>query len=258
MLCEKTNMKFSRRVVLITGASSGIGADTAYQFARLGANVVIVGRNIDRLRAVADEIKESRYPEAFAIVADVTKDAERIIDDTIRKFGKLDVLVNSAGIIRRNPIAGFDINVFDDVINSNVRSVIILTKHAIPHLKKTKGNIVNVSSIGGLRPYEGLSAYCTSKAAIEMMTQCMALELGSAGVRVNAVCPGLILTPFLETIGLTKEQVRAVAAATVKDYPIGRVGVVSDVSGAIVYLANEDASFITGIILRVDGGRLLK
>lgn len=141
-------MSFTNKVILITGASSGIGADAAIHLAKKGASIALVGRNEQRANEVSEKIKNSGAPTPLVIVADVTKDASRIIADTIAHFGKLDVLINNAGIVKRNTIENVDLADFDRVMNTNVRSVIELTKFAVPHLEKTKGNVLNVSSIG--------------------------------------------------------------------------------------------------------------
>lgn len=251
-------MKFNGKVVIITGGSSGIGADAARHLAELGASVAIVGRNAERLNAVVEEIKITGSREVLPIVADVTNDCQRIIDETIKKFGKIDVLVNNAGILSYGLIADAGIEAFDKIHNTNVRSVILLSQVAIPHLEKTKGNIVNVSSVAGIRPLFNMSAYCASKAAVDMITKCMALELGSKRIRVNSINPGLIKTPIFEAAGIPEEKIPDHYEANLKMYPIGRVGEVADTSAAIAYLASDEASFITGVSLRVDGGKCVQ
>lgn len=174
-------MNFEGKVILVTGASSGIGAAAARHLADLGGKLAIVGRDEKRLNKVALEIKNDGSPEPLAIVADVTKDSERIIDETIKHFGQLDVLVNNAGIVTQDNIVNFKIEEFDRIFNTNVRSVATLTSLAVPHLEKTKGNIVNVSSVAGLKPFPDVLSYCMSKSSIDMLTQCCALDLASKG-----------------------------------------------------------------------------
>lgn len=142
-------MSFDGKVILITGASSGIGADAARHLAKLGAKVSIVGRNEKRLKEVAEEIIKDGSLTPLPILADVNRDAERIVNETIKHFGKLDVLVNNAGIFALDSITEVKISEFDRVFDTNVRSVITLTKLCVPHLEKSKGNIVNVSSLAG-------------------------------------------------------------------------------------------------------------
>lgn len=175
-------MSFNGKVVLVTGASSGIGAGAARHFASLGAKVVIVGRNEKRLHEVADQIKKDGSPVPYEIVADVTKDAKRIVDETINHFGKLDVLVNNAGIVILDNAAVIELAEFDRVLDTNVRSVITLTKLSVPYLEKTKGNIVNISSVAGLNAVQNGLTYCVSKAALDQFTKCAALDLAPKGM----------------------------------------------------------------------------
>lgn len=251
-------MDFNEKVVLITGASSGIGAGAAFHFSKLGANLSIVGRNEKRLREVAKEIQESTTSMPLVIVADVTKDADRIVNETIKHFKRLDVLVNNAGFSIRDNIAEADLSEFDRVFDTNVRAVINLTKLCVPHLEITKGNIVNVSSIAGLKPLRNVMTYCMSKAALDQLTKCSALDLSEKGIRVNSINPLAVRTRIYETYGVSPEHYEK-AMEQYKDlYPVGRVGNVSDTSEAIAFLANNaTASFLTGINLPVDGGAIV-
>lgn len=252
-------MTFEDKVVLITGSSSGIGADAARHLAKLGAKVVIVGRNENGLKQVAEQIKQCGSSSApLLIVADVNKDAERIVDETIKEFGKLDVLVNNAGIATIDTIIEVDLSNFDRVINTNVRSVINLTKLCVPHLEKTRGNIVNVSSIAGLKAIRNSMTYCISKAALSQFTKCSALDLAKKGIRVNSIAPSVIRTPIFGKDFIPTEKIERYFANFQNKYPVGRIGEVSDTSAAIAYLADNDlASFITGTELAVDGGSMV-
>lgn len=251
-------MSFGGKVVLITGASSGIGADAARHFAKLGAQVVIVGRNASRLNAVADEILKAGGTAPVTIIADVNQESERIINETIERTGQLDVLVNNAGILSPvSEIENLDLADLDRTLNTNLRSLVALTKLSVPHLAKTKGNIVNISSIAALRPRAGLMAYCVSKAAVDQFTKCAALELASKSIRVNSINPGIIKTPIFQAIGIEADGADDYYERSSKAYPLGRVGEVSDTSAAIAFLASDSASFITGDILKVDGGKML-
>lgn len=212
-----------------------------------------MGRNEKRLNEVVQEIQKAGN-KAHGIVADVTKDAERIIEETIKYYGQLDVLVNNAGIFSMNNAAEIQIDEFDRIFNTNVRSVVALTKLAVPHLEKTKGNIVNVSSLLGLRASSNYLAYCMSKSALDQFTKCAALDLASRGIRVNALNPGLIKTPIFETSGMPSNAVEQFYQLYENKFPVGRLGEVQDTSAAIAYLASEQASFVTGILFSVDGG----
>lgn len=247
-------MSFEGKVVLITGASSGIGADAARHLASLGAKVSIVGRNGKRLFEVADRIIKSGFSKPLPIVADVTKDAERIVNETILHFGKLDILVNNAGIFGSDNVVDFNVIEFDRILNTNLRSVIILTNLAVPHLEKTHGNIINISSVAGLKPFDIWTSYCISKAALDQFTKCSALTLASKKIRVNSINPGMIKTPIFEAIGVTAENEDAFYNQNKSEMLVGRIGEVQDTSNAIAYLASE--TFVNGINLTVDGGYL--
>lgn len=251
-------MSFTGKVVLITGASSGIGADAAIHLSKLGASVAIVGRNASKLHAVAQQITAAGPAVApFEIVADVTTDSERIIISTIDHFGQLDVLVNNAGITETGDLESFSIDAYDRIMNTNVRSVLLLTQLAIKHLEKTKGNVVNISSIAAEQAVPQATIYCMSKAALDHFTRCAALDLAKKGIRVNAVNPGIIETPIFQTVGITDDMMEGFKAHWSGIYPLGRIGQVSDTSKAIAFLASDDASFTTGQTLKVDGGYTL-
>lgn len=174
-------MSFEGKVILITGGASGIGADSAKHLASLGGHLAIVDCNSDQLNRTAQQIIQAGFHIPFTIVADVTQDAEHIIDETIEKFGKLDVLINNVGVISAQSLMNLHIDDYDRVMNTNVRSAVILTKLAVPHLIRTKGNIVNVSSITGTRARPARLAYSMSKAALNQFTKCIAVELGPKG-----------------------------------------------------------------------------
>lgn len=249
-------MSFTEKVILITGASSGIGADCAKNLAKLGGKLALVGRDEQRLNNVADQIKAAGSPTPLIIVADVTVDSERIINETIQHFGQLNILINNAAILTKNNIETIDLADYDRIMDTNVRSVIALTKLAVPHLEKTKGNILNVSSAAGLRPKANVLAYCISKSAISMFTKCTALELAPKGIRVNGICPVTIRTPIFETSGYVADDTNEFFDSFKNIYPVGRVGEVSDTSYAIQFLVDDAASFFTGMLLSVDGGAL--
>lgn len=251
-------MSFDGKVILITGASSGIGADAARHLAKLGAKVSIVGRNEKRLSDVAEEIRQSSAMTPLIIAADVTKDTKRIVDETINHFGKLDVLINNAGFSIKDNVANADLTEFNRVFATNVCAVINLTKLCVPHLEKSKGNVVNVSSFAGLKPIPNTMTYCMSKAALDQLTKCSALDLAPKGIRVNSINPAVVRTRIFESYGVTLEHYEKALEQYKCNYPIGRVGEVSDTSAAIAFLANDaSASFLTGLLLSVDGGSMV-
>lgn len=186
-------MNFAGKVVLVTGASSGIGARTAQKFAQLGASLSLTGRKLENLQKVAKECEGQNA--AFVVAGDITnpEDTKRILDETIKKYGKLDVLVNNAGIIETGTIENTSLEQYDRVMNTNIRAIYYLTMLAVPHLIKTEGSIVNISSVNGIRSFPGVLAYNLSKAAVDQFTRCVALELAPKKVRVNSVNPGIHL-----------------------------------------------------------------
>lgn len=249
-------MRFSGKVVLVTGASSGIGEDAAIEFANQNASVVLVGRDERRLNSVVDKIKSNGSPIPLSIAADVSKDAHRIIDETIKHFGRLDVLINNAGIYRKDSASTVNLKDFDELFATNVRAVVELTKLSIPYLEKTKGNVVNISSFTGLKSVLITTSYGMMKAALSMYTKCASLELAPKGIRVNEISPGLVKTEIVEKSGIPLAEVALIFQAAVHNYPVGRLGKVSDTTNAILFLADEQSSFINGVSLVVDGGRI--
>ena len=247
-------MSFAGKVVLITGANSGIGADAAVHLAKLGASISMIGRDTARLTDVAEQIRSACCPDPLTITADVTTDAERIIAETVEHFGKLDVLVNNAGIFQIASIEETSLDAFDLLWGVNIRGPFELAKLAIPHLVAAKGNIVNVSSVLSYRPSPDCAVYCISKAALDQFTKCLALDLAPKGVRVNSINPGIVNTPAFEKQGFNGEVLDNYFTDVATRYPIRRIGQVSDTSAAVAFLASDDASFVTGALVPVDGG----
>ncbi|XP_050463228.1 3-oxoacyl-[acyl-carrier-protein] reductase FabG-like [Cataglyphis hispanica] len=245
---------FAGKVVLITGASSGIGAATAVHLSQLGASLSISGRNKDNLNKVAEQCGQ---PKPFIVTGELTDetDVKNIIDSTIKHYGKLDVLINNAGVLEAGNIESTNLEQYDRVFNINVRSIYQLTTLAVPYLIKTKGNIVNVSSVCGIRSFPGCLAYCMSKAAVDQFTHCIALELGPKQIRVNAVNPGVVVTNLHRNSGMNEEQLQTFFEHSKETHVLGRTGDVTEVAKTIAFLASDDASFITGATLPVDGGR---
>ncbi|CAG9858679.1 unnamed protein product [Phyllotreta striolata] len=248
-------MSFVGKVILITGASSGIGAATAKHFASLGATLALTGRNMDNLKQVACECSTKSIP--LLLTAELTNENETkaLLDKTIDHFGRLDVLVNNAGVIETGSIENTTLEQYDRMMNINVRSIYLLSMLAVPHLIKTKGNIVNVSSVNGIRAFPGVLAYCMSKAAVDQFTRCTALDLAPKQVRVNCVNPGVTVTNLHKRGGMNPEQYEAFIKRSQETHALGRPGQPEEVAKTIAFLASEDASFITGASLPVDGGR---
>ncbi|MDQ3819564.1 MAG: glucose 1-dehydrogenase [Acidobacteriota bacterium] len=244
------------KVVIVTGATSGLGHATAVRFAEAGAKVVAVGRNAQKLKEVAKAI-EGKGGEALTVRADVTVQpiARRIVNQALDRFGRIDVLVNAAGHIANGTIENTPLADWDAMMNVNLRAVFNLMQQAVPSLVERKGNIVNVSSVTGLRAFPGVLAYCVSKAGLDQLTRCAALELAPKGVRVNAVNPGVVVTEIHKRGGMSQKDYAAFLEHSKKTHPIGRVGEASEVAELILFLASDRASWITGATYSIDGGR---
>lgn len=254
-------MSFEGKVILITGASSGIGAACAEYFAKEGALLALVGRNAERSEKVVEKIKESGIEtEPLVILADISVDSDRIINETIGKYGRLDVLINNAAFSIPGTIENTRVEDYDSIFATNVRGTFLLTQLAVPHLIESKGNIINVSSVCGLRSFEGLLGYCMSKAALDQFTRCISLELAGKGVRVNSVNPGVVETNFHDCLGFDRNgpEYAALMDAYAKMHPLGRVGQSEECVNAIAFLANGNAGFVTGVTLPIDGGLTVK
>jgi NAD(P)-dependent dehydrogenase (short-subunit alcohol dehydrogenase family) len=244
------------KVAIITGASSGIGRATCLLFVKNGAKVIAVGRNEKELKSLRDEASGNEGSLKINL-ADVCENSQvdRLINETVENFGQIDVLVNAAGIIKNGSIENTTLDDWDMMMDINLRSVFYLMQKCVPHLEKTKGNIVNVSSVTGLRAFPNVLAYCVSKAAVDQLTRCSALELAARGVRVNAVNPGVIETNLHKRGGMFEADYENFLEHSRTTHPLGRVGQPHEVAELIGYLASEKASWITGATYEIDGGR---
>jgi NAD(P)-dependent dehydrogenase (short-subunit alcohol dehydrogenase family) len=246
-------MDFTGKVVIITGASSGIGKGAAEYLSTLGAKLVLTGRNEANLKETA----KNCAGESILVLGDVNEEGHRrqIIDEAIKKFGKIDVLVNNSGRGLAGDIEATKMDDYDLIMNTNVRSVFHLTQLAVPHLVKSEGNIVNISSVAGLRAFPNATVYCMSKAAIDHFTRALALDLAPKKVRVNAVNPAVIITNFHRQVGMDETAYQAYLERCKETHPLGRVGTTDETAHAIAFLASDLATFITGSCLAVDGGK---
>ena len=247
-------MSLSGKVAIVTGGSRGIGYATAKVLSENGANVTIIGKDQERLEKASCEI-----PNSLAVVADVrkTEDVKNAVKKTVEQFGRLDILVNNAGVFPRiKKLHEINEEEWDEVLDVNLTGQFRVTKEAIPHLQKTSGSIINISSDAGLKAYQGFNAdaYSAAKAALIILTKCWALEYAKDKIRVNCICPGVVDTdmtkPFLKTQN-DREFMD-------NEHPIGRMGQPEEIANAIIYFASDDASWTTGAVLAVDGGQSTK
>ena len=248
--------EFANKIALITGATSGIGKATAIRLAEGGAQVAAVGRDEHAL-ADMQGLLEKMGAQCLAVISDLTqsKEPERVVASVIDRFGGVDVLVNAAGHISSGTIESTAIDAWDAMLDINLRSPFLLMQAATPALIERKGNIVNVSSVTGLRAFPGVLAYCVSKAGLDQLTRCAALELAAKGVRVNAVNPGVVITEIHKRGGMTEEQYSAFLEHSKETHPLGRVGEAREVAELICFLASDRATWITGATYSIDGGR---
>lgn len=254
----KNNPQLTDRVAIITGASSGIGAAIARRFAAAGATVVIVGRNRQALSKLEEEIKElgARQQKIVADLSDETA-AAKIVQETIDRFGHLDILVNAAGVIATGNIENTSLASWDSMMNLNLRSIFQLMQFSVPYLKERKGNIVNISSVAGTRSFPNVLAYCVSKAALDQLTRCAALELAESGVRVNAINPGVVVTEIHRRGGMDEDAYQAFLERSKSTHPMGRVGRPEEIAELALFIASDLAGWITGATHAIDGGRAL-
>lgn len=245
------NDHFIDRVVIVTGAGSGIGAASAVKFAEAGAHVLAVGRRVEPLRQTA-----GRHPRIEAFVADVCAEGapEGIIGKAHEQWGRVDVLVNNAGVFAGMDLEKSTSEGIERIWATNVTAPSLLSAAAVPHLREQRGAIINLSSTFGHRPLAHASHYGASKAAIEHLTRSWALELASDGIRVNAIAPGPTESEALASGGLSPDQVAEIKAAEAARIPMGRRGEPEELAEWIVRMADPRSAWMTGQVLTVDGG----
>jgi NAD(P)-dependent dehydrogenase (short-subunit alcohol dehydrogenase family) len=251
-------MQLTGKVALITGGASGIGRATALLFALEGAELVLADVNADAGQRVVDQITNSGG-RAFFEGIDVSQatDCQRLVERVIREFGRIDILFNNAGIIRRATVLELSEDDWDRVMAANVKSIYLLSREVIPHMQKAGGGtILNTASGWGLAGGPKAAVYCASKGAVVLLTKAMAIDHGPQNIRVNCICPGDTDTGMLreEARQLGEENSRFLAEAAKR--PLGRVGTPEEIAQAALYLASDVSSFVTGTALVVDGGGL--
>ena len=249
-------MRLRDKVAIITGGSSGIGQATALLFAKEGAKIVIASRNPEEGSKTVDMIKKEGGKAVF-IKTDVSKELEvkNLVESTVKIFGKIDILYNNAGIELAKPVTETTEAEWDSVLNINLKGVFFGCKYAIPHmLKNGKGSIINTASAAGIVGFPNLAAYCASKGGIVLLTKEMALDYARQGIRVNAICPGAIMTPMLERFFEKAPDPALVKKQMADSHPMGRLGKPEEIANTALFLASDESSFITGHALLVDGG----
>jgi NAD(P)-dependent dehydrogenase (short-subunit alcohol dehydrogenase family) len=251
-------MSFNGKTVIVTGATSGIGRNSAEAFGREGASVVLVGRQEAALADVEGAIRRNGG-QAVSCAADLTADdaPDRVVKAALAAFGHVDVLVNAAGVIASGALEATTDEVWDTMMAVNLRAPFRLMRAAAPHLTARKGSIVNVSSVNGLRSFPGVLAYCVSKAGVDHLTRCAAIEMAPLGVRVNAVNPGVTVTNLHRRSGMDEAQYAAFLEKSKTTHPLGRPGQPEDIAAMILFLASDRAGWMTGETIPIDGGRHL-
>ena len=243
--------RFEEKVVVVTGAGTGIGRAVAQRFAKEGAKVLILGRTENTLKETAEADEDISY-----VVADIEKDEdiEKVVSEVKEKYGRLDILVNNAGWAPVTPFSDVCMDEYDKVFGINVRALVNITLHMLPMLKESKGNVINMSSVICKNHLLNMSMYAGTKAAVEIFTQIWAKELAPEGVRVNAIGVGSIETPIYGKTELSDSGIKEHIEKITKAIPQGHFGKPEDIAAVAAFLASDEAGFITGSIYGIDGG----
>ena len=249
-------MRLKDKVALITGGTSGIGTATAIRFAQEGAAVAITGRNVERGEKVAQDIT-ANGGEAIFIQSDVrlASDCRNAVERTLERFGKIDVLFNNAGVFHPKTIPDCTEEEWDETIDSSLKGAFLMSKYTLPSMiKQGSGSIIHTSSGWGILGGDKAAAYCAAKGGLVVMAKAMAIDHGPDGIRVNCVCPGDVVTPMLHDDAKKRGMTWDDYAAGGANRPLGRIGTVDEIADAVLFLASDESSFVTGDALIVDGG----
>ena len=247
---------FKGKVALITGGSSGIGSATAVRFAAEGAAVAITGRNAERGEQVVQDIV-ANGGESLFIRSDVrrSEDCRNAVDQTLERFGKIDVLFNNAGVFHPKSIPDCTEEEWDETIDSSLKGAFLMSKYVLPSMiARGSGSIIHTSSGWGILGGNKAAAYCAAKGGLIVMAKAMAIDHGPDGIRVNCVCPGDVLTPMLPDDAAKRGMAWDDYAAGAANRPLDRIGTSEDIANAVLYLASDESSFVTGSAVVVDGG----
>jgi dihydroanticapsin dehydrogenase len=247
-------MKLTGKIAIVTGGSRGIGFAIAKTLSENGATVIITSKDSEKIKKA-----ESKISNAFGIACDIKKknEVQNVVNQTIEKFGKLDILVNNAGIFPKiKQLHEIDEDEWNEVLDVNLTGQFRFTKETIPYLQKTSGCIINISSDAGLKAFEGFNvdAYSASKAALIVLTKCWALEYAKDKIRINCICPGVVDTDMTKPFLKNQKEIEFMN----NEHPLGRIGQPEEIGKAVLYFASDDASWVTGAILTVDGGESIK
>jgi NAD(P)-dependent dehydrogenase (short-subunit alcohol dehydrogenase family) len=249
-------MRLQGKVALITGGTSGIGSATAIRFAQEGARVAITGRDAGRGGEVVDTIVADGG-QAIFIRSDVrlAEECRRAVEQTLERFGQIDILFNNAGVFHPRTVPDCSEEEWDETIDSSLKGAFLMSKYALPSMiERGTGSIIHTSSGWGILGGNEAAAYCAAKGGLVLMAKAMAIDHGPQGIRVNCVCPGDVLTPMLHDDAAKRGMAWDDYAAGAVQRPLGRIGTVDEIASAVLFLASDESSFVTGEALVVDGG----